>query len=206
MSGEKSAERQKTVRNGYDKIAKEYQADRYVFDNREELKIFVSLLPKNAMVLDVGCGAGVPVAKILIESGFEVTGIDFSKGMLKLARENVPKAKLIKEDIATLGFTKDSFDGLVAFYSIIHVPREKHRALFQSFYRVLKPNGVMLISMGSDEWEAVEEYYGTKMFWSHYRPRRSLQLVKSADFQIIFDKHILGGGEKHYWIFAKKKK
>jgi ubiquinone/menaquinone biosynthesis C-methylase UbiE len=206
MPGEKLAEREKTVKKGYDKIAKEYQADRYIFHNTEELKIFISILPKNATVLDVGCGAGVPGAKTLVESGFDVTGLDFSQGMLKLAKKNVPKAKFIKEDMATLGFRKDSFDGLVAFYSIIHVPREKHSSLFQSFHRVLKPNGVMLISVGSDEWEATEEYYGTKMFWSHYSPKRSLQLVKGAGFQIIFDKYILCGGEKHYWILARKKK
>jgi ubiquinone/menaquinone biosynthesis C-methylase UbiE len=156
--------------------------------------------------LDVGCGAGVPVAKTLVESGFDVTGLDFSQGMLKLARENVPKARFIKEDMSALSFRKDSFDGLVAFFSIIHVPREKHSALFQGLHSVLKPNGVMLISVGSDEWEATEEYYGTKMFWSHYNPERSLQLVKGAGFQIIFDKYTLSGGEKHYWILARKKK
>lgn len=154
-----STEKEEIVRKGYDKIAEKYQADRHIFDNRKELEEFASLLHRNAKVLDVGCGAGVPVAEFLIESGFDVTGVDFSEGMLKLARKNVPEAKFIKQDMTRLGFKNNSFNGLTASYSIIHVPREKHPSLFQSFHRILKPKGVMLISIGSDEWEGTEEYY-----------------------------------------------
>lgn len=48
------AENGEIVRQGYDKIAKKYQADRRIFDNRKELEELASLLPKNAKVLDVG--------------------------------------------------------------------------------------------------------------------------------------------------------
>ena len=197
------AEKERIVRAGYNKIAEAYQTDRSIFEHKEELQRLASLLPMDARVLDVGCGAGVPVTSFLVEAGFEVIGVDFSENMLKLARRNVPKADLIKESMTSLGFKDDSFDGLTAFYSIIHVPREKHLSMFQSFHRILKPKGVMLICMGPDEWEAIDEYYGTKMFWSHHNSERSLQLVKDAGFQIIFGRHILSGGETHYWILAK---
>jgi len=200
------AEKERIVRSGYNEIAKEYQAERSIFEHKKELEKIVSLLPEDAKVLDVGCGAGVPVTEFLVEAGFDVVGVDFSESMLKLARKNVPKAKFIKESMTKLGFKDDSFNGLTAFYSIIHVPREKHLSLFQSFHRILKPKGIMLICMGPDEWEAIDEYYGTEMFWSHYSPERSLQLVKDAGFQIIFDRHILSGGEIHYWILAKNVK
>jgi 2-polyprenyl-3-methyl-5-hydroxy-6-metoxy-1,4-benzoquinol methylase len=72
-------ERERLVRKGYDKIAEEYQTDRHAFDHSEELAEFARLLPKNGEVLDAGCGAGVPVAKFLVEAGFEVVGIDFSE-------------------------------------------------------------------------------------------------------------------------------
>ena len=104
------ADKESIVRKGYDEIAEEYHVDRYRFDNGKELKEFVALLPKNAEVLDVGCGAGVPVAEFLVESGFEVTGIDFSENMLKLARKNVPKAVFIKKDTNKLDFAENSFD------------------------------------------------------------------------------------------------
>ena len=132
-------EKERIVREGYDRIAEEYDASRSKFDHSKELNKFVGLLPKNARVLDVGCGAGVPVAKFLVESGFKVVGIDFSDNMLKLARKNVPKAVFIEKDMNKLDFAVSSFDGLTAFYSIIHVPKEKHSQLFESFHRILKP-------------------------------------------------------------------
>ncbi len=199
-------EKEEIVRKGYDKIAGKYQTIRQMFDNKKELDGFVSLLPKNAKVLDVGCGAGVPVAQFLVERGFEVTGIDFSENMLKLASKNVPKAEFILKEMTKLDFEADSFDGLTAFYSIIHVPREKHYSLFQSFHRILKPEGIMLICLGTDEWEATEDYYGTEMFWSQHSPKNSLQLIKKAGFEIISDNFLVRGGERHYWILARNKK
>jgi ubiquinone/menaquinone biosynthesis C-methylase UbiE len=200
------AKKEWIVRVAYTKMAREYQADRGIFDHTKELDELVGLLPRNARVLDVGCGAGVPVAEFLVKAGFDFVGIDFSESMIKLARKNVPQTQLIMANMTKPGFRDNSFDGLTAFYSIIHVPREKHLALFQSFHRILKPKGVMLICIGLDEWEAVEEYYGTRMFWSHYSPKISLQLVKNAGFQIIFDRHIITGGERHYWILARNTK
>lgn len=198
--------RKEIVRKGYDKIAAEYQADRNVFDNRKELEEFAKLMPRHARILDVGCGAGVPVVKFLVESGFDVTGIDFSESMLEFARRNVPQAKFIRKDMTELDFEEGFFDGLTAFYSLIHVPRDNHLLLLRSFHRILKPNGIMLICLGPDAWEATEEYYGTMMFWSHFSPEESRQLVKKAKFKIIFNKQLTRGGEKHYWILARNKK
>jgi ubiquinone/menaquinone biosynthesis C-methylase UbiE len=199
-------DKEEIVRKGYGRNAEEYHATRHVYDNRKELVELANLLPENAKVLDVGCGAGVPVAEFLVRSGFDVTGIDFSENMLKLARKNVSKARFIKKDMTKLDFEDNSFDGLTAFYSIIHVPKEKHFPLFQSFHRILKPNGIMLICMGPDEWEATDDYHGAKMFWSHYSPEKSLQLVKDAAFRIVSDQILVRGGEKHYWIMARNKK
>lgn len=199
-------DKEKGVERGYDKIAEAYQASRHKFDNTKELQEFASLLPKNAKILDVGCGAGVPVAKFLVEYGFRVVGVDFSEKMLKLARRNVVQATFIMKDMTKLDFADNSFDGLTAFYSIIHVPREKHPLLFKSFNRILKPNGVMLVCMGPDEWEAVEDYYGTEMFWSQYSPEKSLHLIKDAGFEVMFDKILERGKERHYWVLARNKK
>lgn len=199
-------EKEEIVRKGYDKLAEKYQVIRHAFDNEEELGEFTSLLPRKAKVLDVGCGTGVPVAESLVEKGFDVTGIDFSDNMLKLARKNVPKAKFVLKDMTKLNFEADSFDGLTALYSIIHLPRKKHFSLFQSFHRILKQEGIMLICLGPDEWEATDKYCDTEMFWSHYNPEKSLQLIEKAHFEIIFDKILTRGGERHYWILARNKK
>ena len=200
------AEKKEIVRKGYDEIAREYQANRHIFDNVEVLKEFSNYLPKNARILDAGCGAGVPCAKLLVQAGFEVVGVDFSASMLKMAKKNVPEAALIKEDLTKLGFRDNSFDGLVALYSIIHVPRKMHASLYQSFHRILKPDGIMLICIGSDEWEGEDEYFGARMFWSEYNLDEAMQMVKNAGIQIISGKHLVIGGERHYWITARNQK
>ena len=65
---------------------------------------------------------------------------------------------------------------------------------------------MMLISLGHHEWEGTEDFYDTKMFWSHHSPEVSLQIIKDAGFEIIFSKYIIDYGEKHFWVLAKNKK
>src|SRR3989338_7221214 len=111
------------VKEGYTKIAEKYHNQRNIFPNKNLLLKFIKHLPKNSRVLDLGCGAGVPVSKFLVDNGHKVTGIDFADGMLRLARKNVLKARFLKMDITKLNFNSNSFDGAVSFYAIIHVPR-----------------------------------------------------------------------------------
>ncbi|MEG3898413.1 class I SAM-dependent methyltransferase [Microcoleus sp. SVA1_B6] len=55
-------------------------------------------LPKEAHILDIGCGKG-EIVKSLIEKGYQVTGLDISEEMLRYASENVPNGKFIRDDI-----------------------------------------------------------------------------------------------------------
>lgn len=199
--------KEKLVEEGYDKIAEKYHKGRNRFSRKKELERFAKLLSKkvNANVLDAGCGSGIPVAKFLIKKGFGVTGVDISESMIKLARKNVPKAKFIKKNLTKLDFAKNSFDGITAFYSIIHIPKEKHQSIFKTFYKILKPEGIILVSLGIEEWEGVEEFHGKNMFWSHYSSKKSLKIIKNSGFKILFNKIIEDGNEKHYWIIARKK-
>lgn len=194
------------VKKGYDEIAREYQANRHIFDNDEVLKEFSNYLPRNARILDAGCGAGVPCTRFLVQAGFEVVGVDFSMSMLRMAKESVSEVNFIKEDMTRPSFRDNTFDGLIALYSIMHVPREMHASLYQSFHRILKPDGAMLICIGSNEWEGEDEYFGARMFWSEYNLDEAIQMVKNAGFQIISGKHLIIGEEKHYWITARNQK
>jgi hypothetical protein len=60
--------------------------------------------------------------------------------------------------------------------------------------------------MGSTGWEGTENLHGTKMFWSHYDPKKTLQMLTAAGFQLLFDKYVVAAGETHYWILAKNRK
>lgn len=192
------------VEEGYDRIVRVYQGHRKTFDNWRELEECGALLPKMPRVLDAGCGTGIPVARWLVARGYEVTGIDLSEKMLRLARKNVPTAYFLKMDMTNLDFEADSFDGLVAMYSVIHVPRRIHARLFKEFHRILHPNGVMLVSLGSSGWQGTGDFHGVKMFWSHFGPKQSERLIKLAGFRILSGRYVESGGERHYWVLARK--
>lgn len=90
------------VRRGYNKIAEEYSSQRDQFKNEKYLKQLVALLRQGSSVLDIGCGAGVPVDKYLADEGFKVTGIDISKKQIELAKQNVPVANFNVKDMQQL--------------------------------------------------------------------------------------------------------
>ena len=194
------------VRKGYDKIAEKYHKQRSKHSSKSLLTKFSKLLPKGSTVLDLGCGAGVPVTKFFVQKGYEVTGIDFSKSMLKLARKNVPEARFIKMDITKMKFKPNAFDGAVSFYAIIHIQREKHAGIYKKLHDTLKPDAIILFNPGTDNWEGYEEdFLGARMFWSQYDPKKTLKIIKNAGFEIIWSK-ILKLPEKQFWILARNKK
>lgn len=194
------------VKSGYDQIARRYVAEREQIDIWNEIKLFCSNLPTKARVLDVGCGTGIPIAQQLIENGFDVVGIDLSEEMIRVATENIPGGTFLQMNMTDLDFPAESFDGLIACYSIFHVPRKHHAAIFKSFARILKPGALMLGSVGASEWEGVENYYGVDMFWSHFNASEYKSLITEAGFEIVFAHNVEDGGETHHWVLARPRR
>ncbi|MFW9788022.1 MAG: class I SAM-dependent methyltransferase [Candidatus Thorarchaeota archaeon] len=199
-----SEEHGKIVREGYNRIAKEYYTERDLFKNEEEIQEFISFLPEKGVVLDIGCGGGVPVLRTLVDNGFEAKGIDFSQGMLDLAKENVPEAELILGDITKTDFEPESFDGIISTYAFIHIFRTEHPRLYGKIFTWLKPGGVMLVGTARTEWEEISDFFGVPMAWSHPDARESLQLVNNTGFEVLFERLVTTGDETAYWILAKK--
>ena len=192
------------VEGGYDDIAHTYHKQRDKFKSNELLTEFSSLLPPGGDVLDVGCGAGVPVTRFLVDAGFNVTGVDVSSCMLELARVHVPEANFLKMDMRQLEFAVGCFDGICAFYSLFHVRREEHLRVLNGFNRLLRQGGILLFSSGRCEWEGVEDFHGADMFWSHPDREATRQLVIDAGFTVRMSEVQEHGGEKQYWVMAKK--
>ena len=203
-----SKQKSEIVRRGYDRIAKRYHKQRDVYKSNALLRKFSKLVPKGSKVIDLGCGAGVPVAKFLANKGYKVVGIDFAEGMVKLAKKNVPEARFIKIDITKMKFGHNSFDGAVSFYALIHISREKHSEIYKSLHLILKPGSIILVNAGGSKAREYyeEDYLGVKMFWSFYGPKKCLSIIKNAGFSIIWSKLLRLGGERQFWVLAKNKK
>ena len=201
--GKSPEEQGRIVRDGYDKIAEKYNHDREK-EICKETQEFIGHLPEGGSVLDVGCGGGVPVLRALIAQGFNTTGIDFSKSMLEVAKRNVPQATLVYGDAIKTDFDENSFDGVISTYAIIHIHKSLHATMYNRMYKWLKPGGVMLVCTAHSEWEEIAEYNGVDMAWSHPAPEASLEMVKKAGFEILFERLVPTNDELPYWILAKK--
>ncbi|MBD3189310.1 MAG: methyltransferase domain-containing protein, partial [Candidatus Heimdallarchaeota archaeon] len=167
------------VREGYDKIAIKYLKNRH--ENLPEMKLllqFIKRIPEEGKVLDVGCGAGVPFTQHLAEK-FEVIGIDISKKQISLARQLVPNATFFQKDMKNLAFPDNSFDGILSYYAIFHVPRKDHLQIFYNFYRMLKKNGSVLLCLSTEaDIGSYSDFFGEKMFWSSFDQKTNLKYLK----------------------------
>lgn len=194
------------IREGYNAAADDYSKTRHRFNNTKYLKKLVALLKPNSTILDIGCGAGLPIDKFFADKGHKVLGIDISGKQIGLARRNVPQGSFEVKDMSELKKGSFKADAVISFYAIFHIPREEHEALFKKINSFLPPDGLLLVTMGSNEWEGVESnFHGVEMWWSHYGANKNRQIVESADFEIIFHDIDTSNNEKHQIILARKK-
>ena len=200
----------RTVESGYDRVAERYLATKNPEDPLalEALEDLASLLPPEAAVLDLRCGAGILVTHWLSDKGFTVTGVDISAGQLDLARQNFPKGTFIKADMAEVTFEPGRFDAVIAFHSIIHVPRTEHPALLERVHRWLEPGGMFLATMTVADYEGRDEDWegwGAPMVWSHYDSETNVAMLREAGFEIHYAEPRTGDeSETWLWILARK--
>lgn len=199
------------VEEGYDKIANEYAAARSTLgqSGRKYLDLLLERLPEGSRVLDLGCGSGVPVTRILTER-HEVVGVDISRRQVQLARENVPDAIFFIGDMTEVSFPPETFDAIVSLLAIIHVPREEHANLFRKMHAMLKDGGLVLLTLGSEDWVSSHDdrFFGVKMYWSHYDKETSKRIVEKAGFRFVQSsiegEEFHGQHEERLYLLAEK--
>ncbi len=184
----------------FDSIAVEYD-DWYEtkfgnFIDKVETDLAFSLFkPLPGMkILDVGCGTGNFSIK-LAEMGCKVTGIDVSEEMLNIAREKIKEKGLdievYKMDVYQLDFADNSFEAVfsMAAFEFIKEPQKAYAEM----YRVLKPNGQMLIGTIHRE-STWGKLYLEKASKAHslfkHAHFKSLEELEALDL-----KHLINSGE-----------
>lgn len=123
---------------------------------------------KGKRILDLGSGPGNH-ALYFKKKGFDVLCLDFSDEMLKLCKKK--GLKTIKMDIEKLKFPKESFDGVWAYASLLHVPKKGINPIIKKIRAALKKDGILAIALKEGEGAGLEEnesYPNTKRYFSYY--------------------------------------
>jgi cyclopropane fatty-acyl-phospholipid synthase-like methyltransferase len=176
------------VARGYDVVAQRYlewSGLRPSPARLRYLRLACELIPPGSAVLELGCGAGLPMTAALAD-GRDVLGVDLSATQVELARRNVPQATFEQADMTELAFEAGRFDAVVAFYSLTHVPREEQAVLLARIRSWLRPGGAFIATMGTeDDPGGIEEgWLGVDMYFSHFSARKNRRMVEDAGFVI----------------------
>lgn len=212
MGESKRAGQRDLVRRGYDAISRACRDDegrsnagtdestgRYA----EWVDALAKLLPPRATVLDLGCGAGIPATRLLAERGFDVLGLDISGVQIGRARELVPAARFEQADMTTWQHAPGSFDAVISFYALIHVPLQDQQELLPKIRRWLRPGGYLLAIVGAKRWTGVEEYLGAPMFWDHADRETYLAWLTETGLRPQWDRFVPEGSAGHTLVLAR---
>ena len=173
------------VVGSYDRIAEKFAARWSNHPPVQTLESFVSKLPATSRVLDAGCGPGHH-AQFLARCGHEVTGIDLSEGMLRIARRSVHGIRLVKMDIQALRFPAGTFDGIWCAGAAMHIPREDILSLLRGFRSALRPAGVLGLAIQVGRSSEIVRYDDDDRFFEYYRdPGEVSRLVARAGFRVV---------------------
>lgn len=178
----------KTTIETYNKIVEEYVKIRDKDEKvlRKHLNKFLEYL-KGKRILDVGCGPGRDV-KYFKKKGYNPIGIDLSEEMIKFARRTCD-AEFKIMDMRKLEFESSSFDGVWCSASLFHLPRKDFKVVLKEIYRILKPQGILYISMiegkGTEIRRVKREYHGLPRYFVYYTKKELDSILTRTGFKIL---------------------
>ena len=111
---------------------------------------FLSLLPKEALILDFGCGSGRDT-KYFLEKGFRVEAADGSEELCRLASAytGIPVKQMLFQELDET----EKYDGIWACASILHLRRDELPKVFMKICRALKRGGILYVSFKYGDFE-----------------------------------------------------
>ena len=182
------------TRSSYDIDASAYtEKVRGLLDGRPYLRASLSLFAElvrdagGGLVADVGCGPGY-VTRLLRDLGVDAFGIDLSPEMVAVARREYPDLRFDVGTMTDLDLADDSVTGVLAFWSVIHVPDHAVPAVFAQFHRVLHSGCPLLVGfhVGDGTRHTSEGYSGRSINVDSHRrrPDEVARWLREAGFTI----------------------
>jgi RimJ/RimL family protein N-acetyltransferase len=189
------------VADSYDQIAGQWlDVSTYGFAQVERAVAFVK---HKGVALDVGCGAGRCLG-LLARHGFITDGVDASAAMIALARDRHPEARLSHADVCGWELPR-SYDLIVAWDSVWHVPLAHQEAVLTNLCRGLTAGGVFVFTIGGTDAPSEKEdsAMGPPMYHATLGIPETLRVLADSGCvcrHLEYDQH----PEDHVCIVAQK--
>lgn len=142
---------------------------------------FLTRVPARGTILDIGCGAGEPIASHMVGRGFQVTGIDSSPSLIAMCRDRLPDQDWQVADMRLLALGA-TFDGLVAWDSFFHLTAEDQRAMFPVFRAHARPGAALMFTSGPAHGEAIGSFGGEALYHASLDPEEYTALLAANGF------------------------
>jgi SAM-dependent methyltransferase len=189
--------------NGYDSIAEIYIKERGRAVNgigSSTVRAWARTFNIGSVVLDLGCGTGIPVTKILLEAGINVYAVDASPKMVADFRQNFPDVPVACESVERSLFFNRTFDGIISVGMMFLLSEQNQRALIPKMAAALNTGGKLLFTapLQRVEWkDAMTEQLSRSLGAQQYR---ELMLASGLSLDEEFDDE----GGNHYFSGSGK--
>ncbi len=187
----------------YDLIAEWYASERVDQTGVPEATALASSIPSGSLVLDVGCGNGIPITRALLSEDHRVVGLDSSSAMLAQFKQNCPDAFAVKGIVQSSPFAYGVFDAAVAWGVMFHLNPEDGIQAIANISRTLKRGALFLFTSGDvDGFDAKEsKMNGVTFRYFSYSVESYRRILGDHGFTLV-DVHADSGNNTYY--LAKK--
>ena len=151
---------------------------------RPWLDRLLALLPQRAVVLDLGCGSGEPIARYLVEAGCTITGVDTSPDLINLCRGRLPAHEWIVADMRGLSLDR-LFNGVLAWDSFFHLRPEEQRGMFAVFRRHAAPRAALMFTSGPSHGEVIGTYRGEPLYHASLSGTEYRSLLNGFGLEVV---------------------
>jgi SAM-dependent methyltransferase len=132
--------------NGYEEVATAFMSQRNPRIGAATVREWCYALRHRSSILDLGCGHGVPIARVLIQKGFAVYGVDASPKMIAAFRQRFPSAYAQCAAVEDSEFFGRTFDGIIAWGLIFLLPAEVQATVIGKIAKALNRSGRFLFT------------------------------------------------------------
>ncbi|NUT35769.1 MAG: class I SAM-dependent methyltransferase [Hamadaea sp.] len=135
-------------------------------------------------VAEVGCGPG-RISAYLADLGLDMFGIDLSPAMVEHARTAYPQLTFDVASMLSLDWPEGDLAGLVAWYSVIHIPPAERPALFADFHRFLAPGGHLVMAFQAGDDVLIHDFHGAEVHFHRLQPETIAAQLTEAGFTMV---------------------